>query len=173
MTFQKALCLFLLSAVTLAGAGDIPRAAPVLEGKTIDGKAIALSQLKGKVVGVFFFSTDCPHCQHTTETVLVPAYAEMQSKGLEILGMAVNPSAATNLQAFAERFSAAFPMALSKTADMYRFVGESMMRRLGVPHLVLVDRQGQIRADYPSSDRAFWQSQEASIPKAFEALLSN
>jgi thiol-disulfide isomerase/thioredoxin len=36
---------------------------PVLEGVTIDGKPFRLSALKGKVVLVMFWSTDCPVCR--------------------------------------------------------------------------------------------------------------
>ena len=87
---HKALSVFLLAAVTLAAAEDLPRPAPALEAKTIDGRSISLSELKGKVVGVLFFLTDCPHCQQTTQSVLAPAYARMKSRGLEIIGMAIN-----------------------------------------------------------------------------------
>ncbi len=36
---------------------------PKLEGKTIEGKPFALTQLKGKVVLVMFWSTDCAVCR--------------------------------------------------------------------------------------------------------------
>lgn len=36
---------------------------PALEGVTIDGKSFRLSALKGKVVLVMFWSTDCPVCR--------------------------------------------------------------------------------------------------------------
>lgn len=172
MIWTKISSLLLLATVTIVAAGTIPRPAPALEARTIDGKPLSLSQLKGKVVAVFFFSTDCPHCQQTTQNVLAPAYEEMKSRGFEILGMAINPSAKTNLRTFAQRFHAEFPLAISDTTEMYRFAEKPLIQRLTVPYLLLVDRQGRIRGDHPGGDREFWVNQTLSVPKAFEALLS-
>jgi peroxiredoxin len=173
MIAHKALSVFLLAAVTLAAAEDIPRPAPALEARTIDGRSISLSELKGKVVGVLFFLTDCPHCQQTTQSVLAPAYARMKSRGLEIIGMAINhPPVESNLKSFAKQFDVAFPLALSSTKEMYTFAGKSLLQRLGVPYLLLVDRQGRIRGDHPGRDRDFWLNQNANVPAAFEALLN-
>jgi len=173
MIAHKALSVFLLAAVTLAAAEDIPRPAPALEARTIDGRSISLSELKGKVVGVLFFLTDCPHCQQTTQSVLAPAYARMKSRGLEIIGMAINhPPVEANLKSFAKQFDVAFPLALSSTKEMYTFAGKSLLQRLGVPYLLLVDRQGRIRGDHPGRDREFWMNQSANVPAAFEALLN-
>ena len=172
MTLTKTLAVLLLTAVALVAAGDIPRPAPPLEAKTLDGRTISLSDLKGKVVGVYFFSSDCPHCQQTSQMVLAPIYSQMKARGLEILGMAVNPSAATNLRAFATQFNAEFPLALSSTAETNRFAGESVMRRFSVPYLFFVDRQGRIRGDHPGQDREFWTNQDVNVRAMFEALLN-
>ena len=37
--------------------------APAIEGRTVDGKPLALSTLKGKVVLVMFWSTECAACR--------------------------------------------------------------------------------------------------------------
>jgi len=166
---MKTLGLLLLSALALQ-AGKVPRPAAALEAKTLDGKTISLSDLKGKVVAVMFFSTDCPHCQQTTQ-LLNPIYAEWKSRGLEILGMAVNPSANTNLKAFADQFGAKFPLALSTTSECNRFSEESVMRRFTVPYILFVDRQGQVREEHPGADRNFWVGQEQNLPAALDALL--
>jgi len=153
MTLTKTLAVLLLTAVALVAAGDIPRPAPPLEAKTLDGRTISLSDLKGKVV-------------------VAPIYSQMKARGLEILGMAVNPSAATNLRAFATQFNAEFPLALSSTAETNRFAGESVMRRFSVPYLFFVDRQGRIRGDHPGQDREFWTNQDVNVRAMFEALLN-
>ncbi len=165
----KTLGLLLLSVLALQ-AGKVPRPAASLEAKTIDGRTINLSDLKGKVVAVMFFSTDCPHCQQTTQ-LLNPIYAEWKSRGLEILGMAVNPNASTNLRAFADQFGAKFPLALSTTSECNRFSEESVMRRFTVPYILFVDRQGQVREEHPGADRDFWVGQQQNIPAALDALL--
>jgi peroxiredoxin len=168
-SLTKILGLLLLGVLTLQ-AGKVPRPAAPLEAKTIDGRTITLNDLKGKVVAVMFFSTDCPHCQNTTQ-LLNPIYAEWKARGLEILGMAVNPNANTNLKAFAEQFGAKFPLALSSTSECNRFSEESVMRRFTVPYLLFVDRQGQVREEHPGADRDFWVGQQQNIPAVLDALL--
>ncbi len=168
-SLTRTLGLLLLGALALQ-AGKVPRPAAALEVKTLDGKAISLSGLKGKVVAVFFFSTDCPHCQQTTQ-FLNPIYAEWKSRGLEILGLAVNPSANTNLKAFADQFGAKFPLALSTTSECNRFSEESVMRRFTVPYLLIVDRQGNVREEHPGADRDFWAGQQQNLPATLDALL--
>ena len=159
----------LLSAAPLT-AGKLPRPAASLDLKTMDGKTISLSSLKGKVVAVMFFSTDCPHCQQTTE-MFGPIYDQWKARGFEILGLAVNPTASTNLKSFAMRFKAQFPLGLSTTSECNRFADESVMRRFSVPYLFLVDRQGRVRAEHPGADREFWTKQEQNIRTAVDALL--
>lgn len=55
--------LLLFAAPTLQAQTMPVSAMPVLEGKTVDGKLFALSSLKGKVVLVMFWSTDCAVCR--------------------------------------------------------------------------------------------------------------
>jgi thiol-disulfide isomerase/thioredoxin len=126
--------------------------------------------LRGKVVAVMFFSTDCPHCQQTTQ-VLNPIYAEWKARGLEILGLAVNDSAAGNLKQFKEKFGAQFPLGLTTRAEWSR-VGEfSVMHNPYVPYMLIVDRNGMIREEHPGQDRAFWLEQEKKLRESFDTLL--
>ena len=111
MRLAKALLLIPALALTLF-AGDVPRAAVPLKMTTLEGKSISLEQLRGKVVVVMFFNTDCPHCQKTTQ-ILNPIYEQWKSRGLEILGLAMNPSASYNLAEFGKKYGATFPLALT------------------------------------------------------------
>jgi peroxiredoxin len=148
----------------------VPRVAKPLSLKTLDGQEITLNQLHGKVVAVFFFSTDCPHCQHTT-TILNPIYAAWKSRGLEILGLAVNPTAASNLPDFKQKFGAAFPLGLTTRSDWSRFGEFSVMNNPYVPFMIIVDRNGMIREEHPGQDRDFWLDQENNLRQSFDALL--
>jgi peroxiredoxin len=56
----------LLAAVLLAAPlapVQAQPAAPAIQGKTLEGKAFSLASLKGKVVLVMFWSTDCAVCR--------------------------------------------------------------------------------------------------------------
>jgi peroxiredoxin len=169
MRFLPAAALAIATALTLQ-AGEVPRPAKPLRLKTLEGSEITLSQLRGKVVAVMFFSTDCPHCQHTTQ-LLAPMYAEMKPRGLEILGLAVNPSAASNLAEFKQKFGAAFPVGLTTRADWSGFGEFSVMHNPYVPYMIIVDRNGVIREEHPGQDRAFWLDQENNLRHSFDTLL--
>jgi len=171
MTIARTGIFFALLAVLPLTAQDLPREAPPLTVETVSGDTISLDDLRGKVVAVIFFSTDCPHCQETTR-ILAPIYEEWKSRGLEILGLAINPSAQKNLKAFKLQYGANFPLALSSRAEWTRFAGLSMMARLYVPYLVIVDREGRIREIHPGQDRRYWKDQAANLQKSFDALLS-
>ncbi len=169
MRLAKAFLLPLFLSLALF-AGEVPRPAKPLKATTLEGKTISLEQLKGKVVMVMFFNTDCPHCQKTTE-LLHPIYKEWKSRGLEILGLALNPSAAQNLGEFAQTYHAEFPLALTTRGECTRFAEIPLMERFYVPYIMFVDRNGMVRAEHPGQDRRFYADQENNIRAQLDALL--
>ena len=60
MTLRQLLACLLLGAAATAQAQ--PAAPPTLVGRTMQPAAVDLQALRGKVVLVFFWSTDCPVC---------------------------------------------------------------------------------------------------------------
>ena len=164
----------LLGALLLTGAlawsADLPRPATPLMFRSEQGETVKLEEQRGKVVAVLFFSTDCPHCQETVE-MLEGVYKEYEPRGVEILGIAVNPSAVMNLPEFVKQYNVAFPMGLGTSAQWTSFAGMPATARAYVPHLLLVDRQGRVVEDHPGLDREFWLDQEAKLREAFDRLL--
>lgn len=161
------ICLILLLPMVAAAE---PRPSPELKFTTLEGQNRTLEQLKGKVVMVMFFSTDCPHCQRTTR-VLKPIYDEFKPRGLEIVGIAINPAASGNLQGFATKYGAEFPLSLGTRGDLTTFAGISVMARFYVPYVFFLDRKGMIREEHGGSDRAFHRDEARNIRTAIEALL--
>ena len=157
-------------ALSTLGAAEVPRQAGPLMFKSFKGAEVSLAALKGKVVAVMFFSTDCPHCQKTAE-LLAPIYDAYHPKGFEILGLAVNPSAAANIDEFAQKYGVKFPMGLATRSQWTTFCQLPVMGQNYVPHMVFVDKKGVIQEDHPGGDRAFWLDQEAKIRSAIETLL--
>lgn len=169
MRTAKILALSLLVSLTVFAA-EVPRPAPDFEVKTLDGSTLSLEDLRGKVVLVMFMSTDCPHCQRTTQ-ILNPIYLQWKSRGLEIVSVAINPAAAGNLEAFARKYNVQFPLALGTRADCTRFANISVMSRFYVPYVFIVDRNGVIRKEHPGGDRKFFQDQENNFRTELDALL--
>lgn len=161
--------LFVVAAA-LVTAADPPRKATPLGFRTIDGRQITLEGLRGKVVAVMFFSTDCAHCQRTA-TLLGPIYEQMKRRGLEICALAVNPSAAGNLSAFAKKYNVKFPVGLATRAEWARFTGMQPTAKAYVPHMVIIDRKGTVREDHPGAQRAWWRNQEANLRLSFAKYL--
>jgi peroxiredoxin len=163
--------LLLLGLVAPLAAADVPRPAPPLRMKTLTGETASLWALRGKVVVVMFFSTDCGYC-HAATKILVPLYDELRPRGLEILGLAVNSKAPENLGRFATAFQVEFPLAIASRVDWARLGKFHVSARPPyVPHLLFVDREGNIRAEYRGEKRDFYEDLEARFRAVVEPLL--
>jgi thiol-disulfide isomerase/thioredoxin len=158
-----------LTFASMAAAADTPRAGGTLEITTLEGKQLNIKDLAGKPVMVFFFSTDCPHCQATAKT-LAPIYNEYHAKGLEMIGVALNPTAKDNLDAFVKQYGVEFPVGLGDRDDFVGFTG--VTGRFYYPYLVFVDKTGQIREEHDGGDRAYFADLNASLKKSLDQLLS-
>lgn len=163
--------LLMLLIVSALPAGEVPRPAPPLKFTTIDGRQMSLEELRGKVVVAMFFYTTCPHCQETTK-ILNPLYAKMKSRGLEIVGLAINRSAATDLATFQQTYQVQFPLTISSQFECTRFAGLSVMAKFYVPYMFFIDRQGNIRSGHPGRDKEFWAAQAKNIEAELEKLLA-
>jgi thiol-disulfide isomerase/thioredoxin len=162
--------------VVASQPAETPAVAPAtgsaLSFKAYGGRDIAIEDYKGKVVMVMFFSSDCPHCQ-TTARILAPIYRQYRGRGVEFLGLAVNPSAAENLPSFVQQYGVEFPVGLGTSTQWYSFAKFSVMKKSPyVPHVLFVGKNGQVVEDHPGEDTAFWQDQATNITAALDRLLA-
>ncbi len=138
---------------------------------SLDAETISLWHLRGKVVAVVFLSTDCGHCQQAMQT-LNPIYAEYKPRGLEIIAVAVNPTAADNLREFRAKYQVQFPLALGSRSDWSRLGGFPFRARPPyVPHILFVDRAGSVQQGYSGEDREFQTDLAGTFRGAVERLL--
>ena len=154
---------------------EAPAAAPqsrsALSFKAYGGRDIAIEDYKGKVILVMFFSTDCPHCQNTAR-IMAPIYRAYSARGVEFLGLAVNPSAAQNLPAFVAQYGVEFPVGLGSSMQWSSFAKFSVTKRAYVPHVLFIGKDGKIAEDHPGEDTEFWQDQGTNIAAVLESLLA-
>jgi cytochrome c biogenesis protein CcmG/thiol:disulfide interchange protein DsbE len=120
--------------------------------KTDKGE-MRLSQFKGKVVLLDFWATWCGPCTESIPGV-EELYEKNHSKGLEVMGVALERDGGENVPAFVEKHKMTYPVGIPTALD------EVVTFSTGsIPLVVVVDKKGQIR----------WQ-QNGWSPKVDEVL---
>jgi len=164
------LLAFALSFALAGWGGQIPRPAPALTVPTPSGEKINLADHKGKVVLVKFFLTDCPHCQRSAG-IIMPVYKEWKSRGMEVIGVAINPDAKQGIPDFARRFGVTYPMGMGDRLTLTSFAELSAVARFFVPYMFLIDRKGIIRFEHPGGDQVFYGNEAQNLRSEVDALL--
>ena len=115
------------------------QAAPDFNLKTLDGKDVKLSALKGKVVLIDFWATWCPPCvkglPHVNE---IAQKKELTDKGLVVLAVNVQEKAAT-----VQKFMEAKKLSLTVPLDADGKASEAYLVQ-GIPTTLVVGRDGKI-----------------------------
>lgn len=182
---NKTYSLFLalaLAVTTLYGADNgALRKAPELA-FTIPGQGQKLlSQYRGKVVVLEFIMTTCPHCQAASH-VMTKYQEEFGSRGFQALDLAINgldnggneSTANALVSNFATNFQVGFPVGWIPREQMISFMGFSIIDRLVVPQLALIDRKGYIHYQTPATSGPDWDKvmEEDAIHQHIEELLA-
>lgn len=175
------LIAFGLAAVSLVADPVTPRKAPELA-FTLPGQGDKLlSQYRGKVVALEFILTTCPHCQEASH-VMTKFQQAYGARGLQVIDLAINaldenrkPDQASMLvETFANNFQVGFPVGFIGRDPMMSFMGFSIMDRMVVPQLVLIDRKGVIRWQTPAGSNEEYGKlmNDGTIQQHLEELLS-
>ncbi|MFN3976410.1 MAG: TlpA family protein disulfide reductase [Aquificaceae bacterium] len=104
--------------------------------KTLDGKEIRLSSLKGKVVLVNFWATWCPPCKEEMP-IFEKEYKRCKGKGFEILAVNMDSSQSA-LEKFLQKNPYSFTI-VKPTEDL-----ERELKLMGFPTSYLLDKEGRI-----------------------------
>ena len=150
--------LSLVSAFVFAQSNMVRKAPELAFTLPGDGDKL-LSQYRGKVVALEFILTTCPHCQAASR-VMTKFQQQYGPRGFQALDLAINAldegrtpqQAALLTESFANNFQVGFPVGYIGRDPMMSFMGFSVMDRMVVPQLVLIDRKGVIRYQTPASD---------------------
>jgi peroxiredoxin len=157
---MRFLALAALAAFSLAAA-DVPRPAPDFSVRMTNGKEIKLSDYKGKVVVVEFLLTTCPHCQKASQGIN-RVYRELGAQGLQPIGVAVNDMANMLVDDYVKQFNLEFPVGWSLRDPVIGFLQHPVMLMMSFPNLVIIDRNGQIRHQFPGGDK-FFENEEKNL----------
>src|ERR1700694_5457886 len=141
--------LVLFATLTLqADAPPVPRHSPEFVVKYPNGSQMLLSSLRGKVVGLLFVHTTCPHCQRTSQ-VFTKLVQEYKPRGFEAVDVAFNTMANIYVKDFVRDYAIGYPVGFAAPEDVLNYLGFSVMERSVVPQIVWIDRQGNIRSQTP------------------------
>jgi thiol-disulfide isomerase/thioredoxin len=183
------LAAFLAFGVSALAIGPVPRAAKEFDFVDANGKHTLLSSYKGKVVLIQFLLTTCPHCQAMSRDVLNKLQTELGPKGFQAVGVVFNdpePGGRSSKGDMAKDYQAGwansgadrhqfsgplnFPISYASRETILSFVEASVMDRLMFPHVVVVDRKGQVRSESKTEGTADLQN-EAYLTNFIGGLL--
>lgn len=133
-----------------------PQLAPALEAAQWFNttEPISLDQLRGQVVVIEAFQMLCPGCVGQGLPQAVRVRETFHQRDVTVLGLHSvfehhDAQTPTSLEAFLHEYRIGFPVAVDApgmTSGMPRTMAAYRMR--GTPTLILIDRRGQLRAQY-------------------------
>ncbi len=127
--------------VNIQSIAVLGKPAPDFTLKTVEGKEISLSDLKGKAVLINLWASWCPPCRYEMPGIQA-AYEKYKSKGLVVLG--IDFTVQDNLQdvkAFIQELHLTFPILLDETGD----VSAGLYGMRGLPTSFFIDTDGVIQ----------------------------
>jgi peroxiredoxin len=125
--------------MTIAGRPQIGTPAPEFQLTDMQGRTVALSDLRGKVVLLNFWATWCFPCRVEMPS-MEEAYQSFRSQGLEVLAVSVDEQGARVTKPFQEEKGLTFRI----LHDTDYQVGLTYGAR-SLPMTYLIDRQGIIK----------------------------
>jgi peroxiredoxin len=133
--------------------------APNLSFTTIDGKAMNIASLKGKVVVVNFWATYCPGCIEEMPD-LVRTYQQYHDQGLEIIAVSIADDPLNQVVNFVKKNALPFPVVHDSDASISQAFDQVSL----TPTSFIIDQQGRVigktigKLDFMSLNKLLEQS---------------
>ncbi len=112
--------------------------APAVTFTTIEGKKISMADLKGKVVLVNFWATDCPGCIKEMPD-LIKTYNDYKTKGFEIISVAMPYDPPAQVLNYTRQKSLPFPVMHDGLSEITQAFGGVNL----TPTAFIFDKQGK------------------------------
>lgn len=141
MPFLKKLWLpvLLLLVAGLWFAFVSPTPAPQAVFTTLEGKRIALAQLKGHTVLVNFWATSCPGCVKEMPQI-VSTYRQFRNKGFEVIAVAMPYDPPDRVINYTQKNALPFPVVLDLDGRISHLFGDVQV----IPASFVIDARGNI-----------------------------
>lgn len=115
------------------------KAAPAVTFMTIKGETIPLSTLRGKVVLINFWATDCPVCIKEMPQ-LIETHKKFHARGYETVAVAMWYDPPNRVIAFSEQRALPFKMAFDPVGEHAKAFGDLTL----TPTTFVIDKRGDI-----------------------------
>lgn len=129
-----------VAAIQSVNAGGM---APNVAFTLLDGRMSSIDALRGKVVLVNFWATDCATCMKEMPQ-LIATHEKYKTRGFDTLAVSMRYNPPAYVIAFAERRALPFGVAIDNTGDIARRFGEVQV----TPTSLLIDKRGRIVERY-------------------------
>ena len=113
--------------------------APAVTVVTLQGESVALSDLRGKVVLLNFWATDCPGCIQEMPQ-LVSTYQQYHAQGLETIAVAMRHDPPNYVLNYTAKNQLPFKVALDPIGEIARAFGDVKL----TPTTIVIDKQGRM-----------------------------
>ena len=147
--------LVLLIAASAAPSAPVPRQSPDFTIHEASGKQIQLSSFKGKVVMIEFLFLRSPKCLDLAQT-MNKLNAELGSRGFQPVAIAFSaPQSEANqalVASLVDSLKLTYPVGYTEKGDVDKFLSRAPREMLRIPQVVIIDRNGVIRAQTGVND---------------------
>jgi peroxiredoxin len=113
--------------------------APEFRLKDINGRAVRLSDYRGKVILINFWATWCPPCRAEMPE-LVKLQRQHGREGLQIIGITYPPERKSRVLTFAKRLKVNYPIVLGTRELKSRYSSDETL-----PLTVVINRDGKVK----------------------------
>ena len=122
---------------------DAKTKAPDVSYTLLDGSKATTEQLRGKVVLVNFWATDCTTCVHEMPQI-VATHEKFKARGYETMAVAMSYDPPAYVINFAETRKLPFGVVIDNTGEIAKSFGEVRL----TPTSVLINKRGEIVKRY-------------------------
>lgn len=130
----------IIGAVLAATLLFVPKQqAPLVTFSTLKGEKISVESLRGKVVLVNFWATDCPGCIHEMPK-LIQTHNKYNGQGFETIAVAMSYDPPNYVLNYTEKNALPFKIALDLQGEVAKAFGNVRL----TPTSFVIDKQGHI-----------------------------